>query len=86
MSGKQKPEPAYTPERTEFMLGGVAPRTSLLCLYDGRSGGSFIMGATGEAMRVAKRWKTRAGIERFIARERAAGSDWTYTILMVDPA
>lgn len=77
--------PAGTPGCVEFMLGGVMGNGTL-CLYDGRAGGSFIMGATDAVRAVAKRWKTRAGVERFIAKETAAGSNWTYTILMVDQA
>ena len=66
-----------------YALGGIMANGTL-CVYDGRGGGSFIMGATAESLKVAKKWKTRAGVERFVLRETAAGSNWTYCIIMID--
>ena len=39
-----------------------------------------------ENIKYAKRWATRAGVERFIASEQKAGADWGYLILVVEPA
>jgi hypothetical protein len=40
--------------------------------------------AWGTPMPWAKTWKTRAGVERFVAQELANGSTWQYTIVPYD--
>lgn len=42
--------------------------------------------ATPEDLAAARKWKTWEGAERFIAREKAAGSNWTYALWPVQVA
>ena len=48
--------------------------------------GNFIGFNSQEILKLAKRWQTRAGVERFIEGEQKAGTVWGYLVLPVEPA
>jgi hypothetical protein len=72
----------------DYILGGVHADHGL-CTFNGThwSPVFFHQGSTPEQIATTpqrpRRWKTRSGITRFIAAEKAAGSDWTYVIIPV---
>lgn len=68
------------PKSMEYVLSGITPESQALCLWDGRS---FRQADLDSMLAAAKRWPNRAAVERFIAKEKAAGSDWQYGILPV---
>ena len=74
----------FTSMKTEFLLLGYVIGKSTPSIY--ARNGNFI-GFNGlEVLKLAKRWQTRGGVERFIEAEQKAGSVWGYLILPVSPA
>ncbi len=70
--------------KTEYMLLGYIDGKTMPNLF-GRNG-NFI-GFNGlETLKLARRWKTREGVERFIKGEQKAGSVYGYLIMPVEPA
>ena len=68
--------------KTEFMLLGYIAGKSmphLLC-----RDGNFISYNGPEILKLAKRWSTRAGVERFILGEQKAGTVFGYLVLPVE--
>lgn len=69
------------PLKLEYVLGGISGLS--LSLYDGGFFQSVAPTPDGIPFGRARRWKTYAGIQRFIRKERAAGSDWQYVVIPV---
>lgn len=71
----------------DYLLGGIHDLG--FCIFNGTNWSPvfFHQGTTPDQIAAtphrARRWKTRRGIERFIAAEKAAGSDWQYVIIPV---
>jgi hypothetical protein len=61
------------------LIGVSSERVGLTYLM--HKNGRFVSfnGAADEVAR-ARTWKTRDGVERFIKREKEAGSNWTYAL------
>ena len=70
--------------KTEYALIGYIAGETRFSVF-GRNG-NFIGFNGPEILKLAKRWQTRAGVERFIEAERKAGSVWGYLVMPVDPA
>jgi hypothetical protein len=70
----------------EWLLIGVSGERVGVSFLMRKNGNFASFSAKREELEEARRWKTRAGIERFIKREREAGSGWTYALLPVEPA
>lgn len=61
------------------IIGVSLEHVSVPYIY--RRNGTFAsFHGTPEDLEAARAWKTREGAERFIAREQAAGSNWTYAL------
>ena len=70
--------------KTEYILIGYIDGKTMPYVF-GRNG-NFISYNMPEILKLAKRWQTRAGVERFIEGEQKAGSDWGYLVQVVEPA
>ena len=70
--------------KVQFILIGYVNGETMPYVF-GRNG-NFISYNLPENLKLAKRWATREGVERFIVSEQKAGADWGYLILPVEPA
>jgi len=68
--------------KTEYILLAYGVGKTMANVFTGSHMMSYNM---PENVKRAKRWKTWEGVERFIAAEKAKGSDWGYLILPVEP-
>ncbi len=64
-----------------FYLLGINPSTLTVPSILIRSGSFLTYSDSG--LRLARKWKTLSGIYRFVEKEKAAGSNWTYSIFPV---
>lgn len=70
---------ALVNEPVWLIIGVSAERVGVPFIY--RQNGRFAsFHGTPEDLAAARTWKTREGAERFIEREKAAGSNWTYAL------
>ena len=68
--------------KNEYLLGGLLQKSGNEFLYLFGRNGRFISLNDVGTYKLAKRWKSLAGVERFIAREVAGGSNWSYCVLI----